>query len=230
MYSLTEEAESMLNKSVSYAQKIRYFQFSELLSDVSNNLQTLLSSVDEAIVNIVEIKKLLADIKGSDEAILIFERLEDNLKEIKLSCQITVMEPNEDWVYWIEGRYFNEDFYLALVAVPIDPGVQLQTFLFEAVDSILITSATLRVGDGFDYFLHRTGLHLESDKTVNTFVFSSPFFYDDQCIYYQWVGEELPNSMEFPKVVSDLLEYLQIHFKKTYYDFIYIEEITRYLL
>jgi len=212
--SLTEEAESMLNKSVSYAQKIRYFQFSELLSDVSNNLQTLLSSVDEAIVNVVEIKKLLADIKGSDEAILIFERLEENLNEIKLSCRTTVMEPNEDWVYWIEGRYFNENFYLALVAVPIDPGVQLQKFLFEAVDSILITSATLRVGDGFDYFLHRTGLHLESDKTVNTFVFSSPFFYDDQCIYYQWVGEELPNSMEFPKVVSDLLEYLQIHFKK----------------
>ena len=175
--SLTEEAESMLNKSVSYAQKIRYFQFSELLSDVSNNLQTLLSSVDEAIVNIVEIKKLLADIKGSDEAILIFERLEENLNEIKLSCRTTVMEPNEDWVYWIEGRYFNEDFYLALVAVPIDPGVQLQKFLFEAVDSILITSATLRVGDGFDYFLHRTGLHLESDKTVNTFVFSSPFFH-----------------------------------------------------
>ncbi len=212
--SLTEEIDGMLDRSVSYAQKIRYFQFTELLSDVGKNLKNLLSSVDEMITNVIEIQKLLVEVKGSDEAILNFERLGENLKEIKLSCRTTVMEPNEDWVYWVEGRYFNEDFYLALVAVPIDPGVQLQKFLFEAVDSILITSATLRVGDGFDYFLQRIGLHLDSDNTVNTSVFPSPFFYDDQCIYYQWVGEELPNSIEFPKVVSDLLEYLQENFQK----------------
>ncbi len=212
--SLTEHTDGMFDHLVAYAQKIRYYKFSEILPDVDESLKNSLVSLEEAAVSVEAARRILAELKGSDEVLLTLDRIEENLKDIKLSYQITMLEADDDWVYWVEGRYFNDNLYLSLVAVPIDPGMLLQKYLFEPVDSILITSATLRIGEGFDYYLKRTGLQLDSDKPVSTGVIPSPFFYDDQCIYYQWVGDELPNTVEFPGLVSNLLEYVQENFKK----------------
>lgn len=208
--SIKKAIESRFNPTVAYDQKIRYLNFSEIL-EKEVHLKNILLSLEEAEVLLQTLKNLLGDIKGSDDVLLTLDRIAENLKEISLSYHTTMLETLSDWVYWVEGRYYGEDLYLSLVAVPIDPGKQLQKLLFEPIDSILITSATLRVGEEFNYFLKRTGLNLENDKPVDTTVFYSPFFYDDQCIYYQWAGDELPDS---PGLITDLLEFLQENFHK----------------
>ncbi|WP_457831729.1 hypothetical protein, partial [Staphylococcus aureus] len=66
-----------------------------------------------------------------------------------------MFESNEkNYVYWYERR--NKGVFLA--ATPIDVSQILRERLFEAFDTVVLTSATLTVGGRFEYIRARMGL------------------------------------------------------------------------
>src|SRR5580700_7107303 len=66
-----------------------------------------------------------------------------------------LFESNEkNYVYWFERR--NKGVFLA--ATPIDISQILREKLFEAFDTVILTSATLTVGGRFEYIRQRVGL------------------------------------------------------------------------
>jgi ATP-dependent DNA helicase DinG len=83
-----------------------------------------------------------------------------------------------DQVYWIEreGRRRQQTvFYSA----PIEVAPILEKTLFAEIDSVIMTSATLAVGDSLDYFIHRVG----ADE-CETSRLGSPFNYERQMRIY----------------------------------------------
>ena len=90
----------------------------------------------------------------------------------------------EDWrcqrvpesVYWVEASQRRRGLRVSLVAAPVDVGPLLREHLFDAIPTVVLTSATLATGKGsFDFFKSRVGL-LQSEATCQ----GSPFDYRRQ--------------------------------------------------
>jgi ATP-dependent DNA helicase DinG len=82
-----------------------------------------------------------------------------------------LFESNEkNFVYWFERR--NKGVFLA--ATPIDVSQILRERLFEAFDTVILTSATLTVGNRFEYIRQRLGLdHSKEDALPQEFDYQS---------------------------------------------------------
>ncbi len=108
--------------------------------------------------------------------------------ELADSIDLIVRADDPDQVYWAENRGRS----LALRAAPIDIGASLDTFLYDTVDSVVFTSATLtsaRAGQGgsFDYVVERFGLGKRQWQSLRV---DSPFDYASQSALY--VPRHLP--------------------------------------
>ena len=89
------------------------------------------------------------------------------------------------YVYWTEGR--GKGLYLQ--ATPIDVSEALAAHLFDKVESVILTSATLTVGGSFDYTKSRLGL-----PQVRTLRVESQYEYDTQALLY--IPPHLPDPRQ----------------------------------
>ncbi len=81
-------------------------------------------------------------------------------------------------VRWLESRGMGN---IGATAVPLDLAPILREDLFRRVETAIITSATLSVGDGFDFITKRLGLDDEQLEPV-TASLASPFDYPRQAM------------------------------------------------
>lgn len=97
-------------------------------------------------------------------------------------------------VYWVDVRTGRRPA-TSLAAAPIDVGPVLRAELFEKVDSVIMTSATLAVGEkaSFDFFKSRIGL-----TQVDTHSLGSPFDYQEQAALVTVRGMPDPNTARDP--------------------------------
>jgi ATP-dependent DNA helicase DinG len=103
------------------------------------------------------------------------------------------------YVYWIERRGRGT----FLQATPIDVSQILAGKLFDAVDTVVLTSATLAVAGNFEYARRRLGI--ESPRTL---VVPGHFDYASQAMFY--VPQHLPDPRHpaFVKQASDEIEHV----------------------
>ena len=82
-------------------------------------------------------------------------------------------------VRWLEMR--GSDRNVSATAVPLDLAPVLREDLFRRVETAIVTSATLAVGDGFEFMIKRLGLDDESLEPM-TASLASPFDYPRQAM------------------------------------------------
>jgi ATP-dependent DNA helicase DinG len=106
-----------------------------------------------------------------------------------------LFESNErNFVYWFERR--NKGVFLA--ATPIDVSQILRERLFEQFDTVVLTSATLTVGNRFDYIRQRLGLDNAKERTL-----PPEFHYGEQALFY--LPQRMPDVRDagFPSRAAD---------------------------
>jgi ATP-dependent DNA helicase DinG len=91
-----------------------------------------------------------------------------------------------DVVRWIERRGDRPvgglPFPVGLQAVPLDLASVLRESVFDRVDTVVVTSATLTAGESFDFLKDRIGLMLPPDPVKYEEVLASPFDFGSQCL------------------------------------------------
>jgi ATP-dependent DNA helicase DinG len=76
-------------------------------------------------------------------------------------------------VYWVEESFHRTRRRITLAAAPIEVGPTLREHLFDAIPTVIMTSATLATGGGsFHFFKTRVGL-----TQSETLCLGSPFDY-----------------------------------------------------
>ncbi len=101
----------------------------------------------------------------------------------KIQLLASVPSLSKDWVAWIEVGTQGERRNVSLHYAPVDIANILRTALFEAKDSVILTSATLSTGGSFDYAKFRLGLRdAERDGRLRTISVASPFRYHEQAL------------------------------------------------
>ena len=130
---------------------------------------------------------------------------------------INILTENQDldWVYWMEGLYYSkgkkiDQLRLSLRASKIDISEILRNKLFDRFSCFILTSATIKVDDSFDYFLDRNGLSDIENIITNDYI--SPFSYGDQVTYYQYGGTRDITGDSIR--LADLIYYLHKTFQK----------------
>jgi ATP-dependent DNA helicase DinG len=114
-----------------------------------------------------------------------------------------LFESNEkNYVYWYERR--NKGVFLA--ATPIDVSQILRERLFEAFDTVILTSATLTVGGRFDYIRQRLGIDHTKDRTL-----PAEFDYGKQALLY--LPKKMPDVRDAgfaAKAADEIVELLEM--------------------
>jgi ATP-dependent DNA helicase DinG len=91
------------------------------------------------------------------------ENLIRRVREARFHLEFIVAGDDRRYVYWVERRGRG----LFLRASPIDVSTLLQDKLFERVETVVLTSATLSSAGGFDFIRRRLGLAAASAAGAN---------------------------------------------------------------
>jgi len=117
-------------------------------------------------------------------------RFTDLLKALQEDLQNYLACSKNSDVYWVEVSEKNSRSAVTLRSAPINPGIEIKKCMFDKIESVILTSATLCCGgrsekSGFEYFAGRIGL-----EKFNQLKLGSPFNYENQVTMY--IESEMP--------------------------------------
>ncbi len=124
------------------------------------------------------------------------------LGQLRQDLQEVFSETNPDHVYWFEKRGRGVVLHLS----PIDVAPILKDVLFQKIESVILTSATLTTGGNFDYIRSRLGVPSPVEMTV-----PSEFDFSTQAILYVPHSFPEPRSPEyFLRALRDIRAILDV--------------------
>ncbi len=116
--------------------------------------------------------------------------LSRRVEEVRVQLGFIMESKARNTVFWIErrsGRGAQQNVFLQ--ATPITVSDILRTTLFEHLESVVLTSATLAVSGGFEYVRNRVGIQHARELVVQ-----SHFEYESQALLY--VPPDLPDPRQ----------------------------------
>lgn len=114
------------------------------------------------------------------------ENLIRRIREVRFGLEFIVAGDDKRYVYWMERRGRG----VFLRASPIDVSTLLQDKLFERVETVVMTSATLASAGNFTFARERLGL---TDEKTDELIAPSSYDYQNQSVLY------LPPRMPDPR-------------------------------
>ncbi len=118
-------------------------------------------------------------------------------------AQLTEAE-DEEQVYWVEVSH-HDPLSCVLTGAPLRVADRLHADLFSRMRTVVLTSATLAVGDRFDYHIERLGLDRLPEGRLQVRRIGSPFDYEDQVLIGVPETFPAPRSDAFQAAVSRLI-------------------------
>ena len=119
----------------------------------------------------------------------------DRLDEARDAIALIHGVLDRNLVYWAESS--GKRGLAVLRAAPVEVAPLMRRALFRRVKSVVMTSATLRVGDSFDHFNHRLGL-----VAPNELALGSPFDFKRQCKLMLFPKMPDPRAPEYGAAVT----------------------------
>jgi ATP-dependent DNA helicase DinG len=115
-------------------------------------------------------------------------------QELHATLEIVMESHERNMVYWWERRGRG----VFLLATPIDVSSLLRERLFEKIDTVILTSATLAVGGTFDFLKRRLGLQNAKERILD-----SHFDYASQALLYTPAHLPDPRQPDFARLAAD---------------------------
>lgn len=139
---------------------------------------------DRLSTPLLELKdSLLALNPGSEEEEQEIKVFANRAWTLAAAVRHTLSQDLGDYVYWAE----RENKHIRLIASPVNVSDALRESLFRSGRPVILTSATLSAGGGFDYIRGRLGLDDAAELILD-----SPFDFEVQAMLYisQGLGEQ----------------------------------------
>lgn len=111
------------------------------------------------------------------------------------------------WFEVVEGRIGRgQGVITRLCTAPLEVAEQLKEGLYDRFRSVVLTSATLAVGDSFQYLKSRVGLDRVEAGRVRELLLHSPFDFASQALVVVPTDVPEPGRAGYPEMVRDLVE------------------------
>ncbi len=196
-----------------YVEKIIIDNISEEYRNLPGELIQVYKKLEDCERHVMKLCEILHNTDTDNDKIkelhLSAKQKEESLQAMIESFRFLTSNQDREWVYWQEGIFRNNSSTkttlpeISIHASPIDAGVILSESLFQNINSIILTSATLQVDHSFDYFLNRSGISRIDNIKTNFSVCPSPFLYSEQVNYHQYSGNQ--SLSENPNGIAELI-------------------------
>ncbi|MDH3348900.1 MAG: ATP-dependent DNA helicase [Desulfobulbaceae bacterium] len=150
------------------------------LADLFSTQHELIRCKENVTIELRKLSRLLDDVSSQNgpwEGY--FKRCDQLLHHLETVSTVMyddIAEDEIDYIRWFERTERN----LTLSASPIDISPHIRETLLTGVGGCVFTSATLKTGGAFSYYLESMGL----SKETGTHYFPSPFNYKDRTLLY----------------------------------------------
>ncbi len=121
-------------------------------------------------------------------------RIAARAAELRVAFELVLESRERNFVFWWERRGRG----VFLEASPIDVSGILRERLFDKVETVILTSATLAVGGTFDFLKRRLGIERAKEK-----ILSSHFDYARQALLYTPLHLPDPRDADFARQAAD---------------------------
>lgn len=117
-----------------------------------------------------------------------------------------------DYVFWLQkarlsssaAKKTDRPFYVQFIQTPLDIAPTMSKGVFESMDSVVCTSATLSIGKSFGFWKKRVGLGFEDGGRLEEGFFPSPFPYKTNVLFAVARDAPFPDrAAEFQRFVED---------------------------
>jgi DNA polymerase-3 subunit epsilon/ATP-dependent DNA helicase DinG len=119
-------------------------------------------------------------VNGAGAAASYFEEVHQQLRAF-------VSEPDDNTIYWLQSGQDAE--YLSINSAPLHVGPMVEKYIWQAKESVVVTSATLQANGSFEYLRGRLNAHEVVAEEVG-----SPFNYRESALVY--VPNDIPDPNE----------------------------------
>ncbi len=153
-------------------------QFTQAIADAMGRLARGLNGLSEF------------DVQNYDDLLSSVVAAARYLEEVHSQLGAFSVSPQDNMIYWAQVE--QDGTRIAVHAAPLNVGPLLEQHLWQAKESVILTSATLRTGGTFDYMRER--LHTFD---VREAVVGSPFDYENSTLIY------IPTDMPEPNQRDD---------------------------
>ena len=177
-----------------------------------------LAAVQRHIAGLTGIMRgMIADIPDDDtdnavvhETKAVLTRLDGMTALCKNFCE---WDEHPDSVYWIQRQRMNaavaknyeSPFFIQLFQSPLDIAPLMHGGVFEPMETVVCTSATLGIGGTFSYWLRRTGAGYVDSERLLSGEFPSPFPYKQNLLLAVPDDAPFSGSEQFQPYIEDAI-------------------------
>lgn len=147
------------------------------------------------------------DIPAYFESKIILRRLDAIVLLLK---NFAIWDEKKNDVFWIMKKRLapglkidsSSSEYFVFTQTPLDISSLMNRGVFEEMQTVICTSATLRTGYNFNYWMNRTGVSYVERERVICKDFASPFPYEKNMLFAVPKDAVMPDSMEFQQYIQ----------------------------
>ena len=141
------------------------------------------------------------------ESKVILRHLEDYVILLK---NFALWDEKRDHVFWIQKKRLPPDMirdagdaeYVTLTQTPLDISHLMNEGVFEPMSTVVCTSATLKTGRDFNYWMRRTGVTLSDSDRIIKGEFPSPFPYNKNMLFAVPSDAPLPDNIQYQQWIE----------------------------
>lgn len=182
-----------------------YEQTRSLFSPVISLLGTLAADLERLVSAVRNIMDGLSEEDKVENAYWETKSILRRLEAGAILCKdFSLWDEKREMVFWIQRLRLPEGFssdggssYVVFSRTPLYVAPLMNHGVFEPMESVVCTSATLRICADFGFWMRRTGLSLVAQERIAAASFDSPFPYEKNVLLAVARDIPLPNSIEF---------------------------------
>lgn len=119
-------------------------------------------------------------------------------------------DEKRDYVFWIQKKRLppemirdnSEPQYVNFIQTPLDISHLMNEGVFEKMNCVICTSATLKTGNDFNYWMSRNGIRCSSADKILCKEYPSPFPYKTNMLFAVPSDAPLPESSEYQQFIE----------------------------
>ena len=179
---------------------------------------TLASTLANSIGNFVALsREVMEGIPEEDQDIPAFWESKVLLRRLEDACVVlrdfSAWDEKRDMVFWMQKKALPKDkvqegadpIYVVMTESPLDIAPLMNAGVFEPMQTVVCTSATLKTGHNFSYWMNRTGLNFAEKERILSREFDSPFPYKKNMLFAVPNDAPLPEEPTFNQWIESAL-------------------------
>lgn len=176
---------------------------------------SLINQLSQDLASFTEIVRVVMDgVNDEDkdvpfywESKIVLRRLESYVLLLK---DFNQWDEKRDCVFWIQQKKLPSDMikndddgiYFIFNKTPLDISSLMAQGVYEPMESVVFTSATLKTGKDFKYWAKRSGINFVEKNRIIAKEFQSPFPYEKNMLFAVPSDAPLPEKMEYQQWVE----------------------------